>query len=298
MYHVFEVIEEVVHDIITTAWSVLVRYLRMVGMVVRLLLVVLAFVYLWSIGKELQELGGVWDWVGWVIWWSVWVFGVIFSIEFLRRVTRKGAFLEGFYGRGGSIPFIAFDVACVVGIGIWSATYPHYEFSLPLLRLTEHIISSAGALVPDISTGGTRAAIKNMPSQQSPNVPRSSSSAINPDCTIVQRAEGTLSGNEAMRSKFVANRCKEVYFEQHDSDGIVRFYNPCPGWKVVFQKVNGSPQLWGRRINPYPYESGWIAGIADIPPEGIVVTDWSSKVDLKKFSLSPFTAVTKVMCVS
>ena len=120
------------------------------------------------------------------------------------------------------------------------------------------------------------------------------SSSIDPDCTVVQRAEGTLSGNAEMKAKFVASRCKEVYFEQHDNDGVVQFNNPCPGWKVFFQAVKGSPQLWGRRINRGPFISG---GIADIPNEGMEVTDWRDEVNLKKFALSPFTAVTKVACL-
>ena len=115
----------------------------------------------------------------------------------------------------------------------------------------------------------------------------------NPECTRVQREDGIISGNQAMRSMFVENRCKEFFFEQHTYKAVVRFGgNPCSvGEKLLFQEVSGTPQLWGKAAHPI---QGWL----NLDGKGTEVTDWREGVWVQKAVYSPFTAITKVSCVS
>ena len=118
-------------------------------------------------------------------------------------------------------------------------------------------------------------------------------SELNTDCTRVQREDGIISGNHAMRSMFVENRCKGFFFEQHTYKAVVRFSgNPCKtGERLLFQKVSGTPQLSGKAAHPI---QGWL----NLDSKGTEVTDWREGVWIQKAVYSPFTSVTKVSCVS
>ncbi len=138
------------------------------------------------------------------------------------------------------------------------------------------------------------------------HTPSPPSLAKNPDCTYVQRADGRISGDQAIRTLYVANRCEEFFFEQHTYEADVRFENnPCSllaSWGVpsgktpLFQAVSGSPQLWGFVDSPGIVEGsqwGWI----NLDKNGTRVL-WKGYVRVQKAQMSLSRAVTKLSCVS
>lgn len=123
--------------------------------------------------------------------------------------------------------------------------------------------------------------------------------SANPECTRIQRAEGIVSGSQAVRSMYVENRCIEFFFEQHDYRGWVEFVNnPCAelptstraGVNPLFQAVSGSPQLWGFGFSP----EWWGGTTLDASGKKLA---WEGPVRLEK-PIAAFRAVTKLSCVS
>jgi len=296
MNQIFDIIDEVIQDVIGTTRFILGRAWQIFRGLLRVSFVFLAFVFLWSIGTEMQEGGSALYWVGGAIRTGAVLFPVGLGVVYAQKVTRMGNLrLGGFSTKSSdqSIPFMVFD-GVVFLVVMMVAAVSNYRFQAAPFRVVQSVVASVGDVLPETQNKWTPEEKRR--SARSKETP--SPTSVNPDCTVVQKESGIISAVGSANSLYVANRCLEFYFEQRTYQAVARFTkNPCPdGMVPFFQAIKGTPQLWGKPVtSPDSYVGG---GIKSIPTAGMKVRGWTTgKLDIKKAVYSPFTAVTKMMCV-